>query len=58
MQTELEAEQQMPLMELGRTPGQFEVPPPLPTMDEPDIYILHPDAMEMNTRKNYVCDRM
>ena len=36
----LEAEQQTPLMDLGRTPGQFEVPPLLPTMDEPDIYIL------------------
>ena len=58
MQAELEAEQQTPLMELGRTPGQFEVPPPLPAMDEPDVYILHPDTMETNTRKNYVCDRM
>ena len=58
MKAELEAEQQTPLMNIGRTPDQFEVPPPLPTMDEPDIYVLHPDAMETNTRKNYVCDRM
>ena len=40
MQAELEAEQQTPLMDLGRTPGQFEVPPLLPTMDEPNVYIL------------------
>ena len=46
MQAKLEVEQQTPLMDLGRTPGQFEVPPPLPAMDEPDVYVLHPDAME------------
>ena len=38
MHAELEAEQQTPVMNLGLTPGQFEVPPPLPVMDEPDIY--------------------
>ena len=27
-------------------------------MDEPDIYILHPDVMQTNTRKNYVRDQM
>ena len=27
-------------------------------MDEPDVYILHPDAMQTNTRKNYVPNRM
>ena len=37
---------------------QFEVAPPLPAMDEPAIYILHPDVMQVNTRKNYVRDRM
>ena len=58
MQAELEAEEQTPLMDLRRTPSQFEVPPPLPTMDNPDVYALHPDAMENNTRKNYVRDRM
>ena len=58
MEAELEAEQQTPLMDLGRTPGQFEVPPPIPAMDEPEVYVLHPDAMETNTRKNYVHDRM
>ena len=54
MQAELEAEQQMPLMDLRRTPSQFETPPPLPATDEPDIYVLHPDAMQTNMRKNYV----
>ena len=56
MHAELRAEQQIPLMELGQTPGQ--VPPPLPAMDEPDVYVIHPDVMETNTRKNYVFDRM
>ena len=27
-------------------------------MDEPGVYVLYPDAMETNTRKNYVRDRM
>ena len=27
-------------------------------MDEPDVYVLHPNAMQINTRKNYVRDRM
>ena len=58
MQAELEAEQQTPLMDPGRTPRQFEVPTPLPTMDEPDVYVIHPDAMDTNMQKNYVCDRM
>ena len=34
------------------------VPPPLPAMDEPAIYVLHPDVMQVNTRKNYMRDRM
>ena len=57
-QVELEAEQQTPLIDIRRTPSQFEVPQPLPAMDELDIYILHPDVMQTNTRKNYVRDRM
>ena len=58
MQAELEAKQQIPVMDLGRTPGQFEVLPPLPVMDEPDVYVIHPDAMETNTCKNYMRDHM
>ena len=58
MQAELEAEQQTPLMDLRRTPNQFKAPPPLPAMDEPDVYLLHPDAIQMNTRKNDVHDQM
>ena len=58
MQLELEAKQQTSLIDIRRTQSQFELPPPLPAMDKPDIYILDPDAMQTNTRKNYVCDRM
>ena len=58
MWTELEAEQQTPLLDIRRSPGKFEVPPPLPAMDEPAVYVLHPDVMQVNTRKNYVRDRM
>ena len=58
MQVELEAEQQTPLVDIRRILNQFEAPPPLPTLDEPDIYVLHSDAMQTNTRKNYVWDRM
>ena len=58
MWTELEAEQQTPLVDIRKSPGRFEVPPPLPAMDEPAVYVLHPDAMQVNTRKNYVRDRM
>ena len=55
---ELEAEDQTPLVDIRRSPRRFEVPPPLPVMDEPAVYILHPDVMQINTRKNYVRDRM
>ena len=55
---ELEAEDQTPLVNIRRSPGRFEVPPPLPMMDEPAVYVLHPDIMQINTRKNYVRDRM
>ena len=58
MWAELEAEQQTPVMALGRTPGQFEVPPPLPMMDEPEVYVIQPDAMDTNMRKDYVRDCM
>ena len=58
MWTELEVEQQTPLVDIRRSPRHFEVPPPLPAMDEPAVYILHPDVMQVNTRKNYVRDRM
>ena len=58
MWTELEAEQQTPLVDIRRSPGRSEVPPLLPAMDEPAMYILHPDVMQVNTRKNYVRDRM
>ena len=55
---ELEAEDQTPLVNIRRLLGRFKVPPPLPVMDEPAVYILHPDVMQINTIKNYVRDRM
>ena len=58
MWTELEVKHQTPLVNIRRSPGRFEAPPPLPAMDEPAVYILHPDVMQVNTRKNYVRDRM
>ena len=58
MWAELDAQDQTPLVNIRRSPGRFEVPPPLPVMDEPAVYVLHPDVMQINTRKNYVRDRM
>ena len=58
MWLELEAEQQTPLVNIRRSPRQFEVPPRLPAMDDPAVYVLHLDVMQVNTRKNYVRDRM
>ena len=58
MHAKLEAEQQTPVMSLGRTPDEFEVPPPLPMMDEPEVYVIQPDVMDTNMRKNYVRDCM
>ena len=58
MWAELDAEDQTPLVNNRRSPGRFEVPPPLPVMDEPAMYVLHPDVMQINTRNNYVRDRM
>ena len=58
MWAELEAKDQIPLVNIRRSTGRFEVPPPLPAMDEPAVYVLHPNVMQVNTRKNYVRDRM
>ena len=58
MWAELEAEDQTPLVNIRRSPGRFEVPPPLPVMDEPAMYVLHPNVMQINATKNYVRDRM
>ena len=58
MWAELEAEKQTTLVDIRRSTTQFEVPPMLPAMDESAVYILHPDVMQVNTRKNYMRDRM
>ena len=39
MWAELEAEDQTPLVNIRRSPGRFEVPPLLPAMDEPAMFI-------------------
>ena len=54
MHPELEAKQQTAVVNLRTTSAQFEVPPPLPVMDDPDVYVVHLDAMETNMRRNYV----
>ena len=41
MWSELEAEEQTPLVNIRRSPKQFEVPPPLPAMDEPAVYVFY-----------------
>ena len=58
MWAELEAEDQTPLVNIRRSPSHFEATPPLLAMDEPAVYVLHPDVMQVNTRENYVRDRM
>ena len=58
MWAELEAKDQTPLVNIRGSLRHVEVPPPLPAMDEPAVYVLHPDVMQVNTRKNYVRDRM
>ena len=58
MWAELEAEQQTPLVDIRRSLRHFEAPPPLPAMDEPAVYVLQPDVMQVNTRKNNMRDRM
>ena len=55
---ELETEDQTLLVNIRRSPGRFEVLPLLPVMDEPAVYVLHSDVMQVNTRKNYVRDRI
>ena len=52
MQVELENEKQTSLVDVRRTPSQFERPQPLPAMDDPAVYVLHLDIMQVNTRKN------
>ena len=39
MWAELEAEQQTPLVDIRRSRRHFEVPPLLPAMDEPAVYV-------------------
>ena len=53
---ELENEVQTPVTPLNLQ-GTY-TPPPLPPMDDPEVYIRHQDVMTTSTRRNYTRDRM
>ena len=48
----------MQALDIKRSPSQFERSPLLPAMDDPVVCVLQPDIMQVNTRKNYIHDRM
>ena len=57
MKMELENEDQTPLTRPHNEDRTF-TPPPLPLMDDPEVYVMHNDVMHIATRRNYVRDRM
>ena len=57
MKIELENEDQTPLTQ-SRNENKMFSPPPLPLMDDPEVYVTHSDVMHIATRRNYVRDRM
>ena len=58
MKVEIENEQQTPVTPLASRRSQTYTPTPLPPMDDPVIYVIHPDVMTTSTRRNYTRDRM
>ena len=58
MKIEIENEQQTPVKPLAARGSQTYTPTPLPPMDDPAIYVIHPDVMTTFTRRNYTRDRM
>ena len=55
---DLEQEQQTRVIQLSNEGGRATTPlPSLPMMPEPDAYVLQPDAMTPQMRRNYVRDR-
>ena len=58
MKMEMENEQQTTVTPLAVKRPQTYIPTPLPPMDDPEIYIIHPDVMTTSTRRNYTRDRM
>ena len=58
MKMEIENEQQTPVTPLALRTSQTYIPTPLPPMDDPVIYVIHPDVMTTSTRRNYTRDRM
>ena len=53
MKSELENEDQTQLTRLHKQRGTY-TPPPLPLMDDPEVYVTHSDVMHITTRRNYV----
>ena len=58
MKMEIENEQQTQVTPLMAGRSQTYIPTPLPPMDDPVIYVVHPDVMTTSTRRNYTRDRM
>ena len=58
MKMEIENEQQTPVTPLAARRPQTYTLAPLAPMDDPAIYVIHPDVMTMSTRRNYTRDRM
>ena len=58
LRMDLEQEQQTRVIQLSNEEGRATTPlPSLPMMPEPDVYVLQPDAMTPQMRRNYVRDR-
>ena len=58
LRMDLEQEQQTRVIQLSNEGGRATTPlPSLPMMPEPDAYVLQPDAMTPQMRRNYVRDR-
>ena len=58
MKMEIENEQQTLVTPLATGRSHTYTPMPLPPMDDPAIYIVHPDVMASSTRRNYTRDQM
>ena len=56
MKMEMENEVQTPVTPLNS--WEVYTPPPLPPMDDPDVYMVHHDVMTTGTRRNYTRDRL
>ena len=58
LRMDLEQEEQTSVVQLSSERGQNSTPlPPLPVMPELDAYVMQPDAMTPQMRRNYIRDR-